>query len=244
MPAETPDLSAYRRAPFVIEQNNATGAVAYWQHGDPHSEADARGTSLAEYAHMLYGLIRQAKARDVLMIGCGGGSVATMLHRAGVTVTVVDIDAKSFEIARLYFHMPDGIACHVADGAEFLKGTKARYDAVVLDAYHRQEVPKHLLSPEFFAAVKARLKRGGVFLINMIAAGDEDRKPAFACWRMTAHWPLARLLDGRGDDNRNVVAMAGAVASFKVPRLMMKPARRARAIAKHLKAMHMRDFRR
>ena len=240
----TPALSVYRRSSLVIEQNNATGAVAYWQHGDPHSEADSKGISLAEYAHMLYGLIRQAKAKSVLMIGCGGGSVATMLHRAGVRVTIVDIDAKSFEIARLYFHLPEATECHVADGAEFLRGHKMRYDAIVLDAFFKNAVPKHLLTLEFFAAVKSRMKRGGIFLINMIAGGDEDRKPAFTCFRMTALWRQVRLLDGHGGDNRNVIAMAGAVARLKVPRLLMKPARRARAIARHLKAMHVRDFRR
>ena len=47
--------------PFVIEQNNATGAVSYWQGGAQQSESDADGVSLAEYNHAMYGLIRQAK---------------------------------------------------------------------------------------------------------------------------------------------------------------------------------------
>jgi 2-polyprenyl-3-methyl-5-hydroxy-6-metoxy-1,4-benzoquinol methylase len=34
------------------------------------------------------------------MIGCGGGTLATMLLSAGVRVTVVDINSLSFSIAR------------------------------------------------------------------------------------------------------------------------------------------------
>ena len=34
------------------------------------------------------------------MIGCGGGTLATMLHRTGVTVTIADIDSWSFRLAR------------------------------------------------------------------------------------------------------------------------------------------------
>src|ERR1700761_7441667 len=91
---------------LVIEQNNATGKVSLWQAGDNHSVADARGVSLADYIHAMYGLIRQAKARRVLLIGGGGGTLATMLHRVGIAVTVVDVDPAAFEIARRYFHMP------------------------------------------------------------------------------------------------------------------------------------------
>ena len=63
-----------RDCPFVIEQNNATGGVSYWQRNDNQSVADKNGISLADYIHAMYGFLRQAKAQRVLMIGCGGGT--------------------------------------------------------------------------------------------------------------------------------------------------------------------------
>src|ERR1700761_459835 len=100
----------------VIVQDNASGRVSYWQQGDNHSASDRNGVSLADYIHAMLGFIVQSKAKHVLMIGCGGGNLATMLDRIGVAVTMVDIDAHSFEIARRYFHLPADVACHVADG--------------------------------------------------------------------------------------------------------------------------------
>jgi spermidine synthase len=74
------------------------------------------------------------QASDVLMIGCGGGSLATMLDRAGVHVTIVDINPSAFRIAHKYFGLPREVDCHVADGRNFLRADRHRYDAIVLDA--------------------------------------------------------------------------------------------------------------
>lgn len=229
----------------VIEQNNATGGISYWEGGDNQSVADANGVSLAEYIHAMFGLLRQAKARDVLMIGCGGGTLATMLHRTGVGVTLVDISAQSFTVARQYFCLPDEIACHVADGHAFLRNGRERYDAIVLDAYSGSQLPQHLLSSAFLALVKRRMKpRGAIFLINLLVADDDDRKPDDIVRKLRKTWRNARLLDADGWDDRNAVAAAGAVAALKPPRLSMRPARGASGIARGLKEFSFRRLRR
>jgi len=101
----------------------------------------------------------QRRPRHVLMIGCAGGTLATMLSRAGVRVTLVDIDPLSFEIARRYFHMPETVNCHAQDGGGFLRRTRDRYDAVILDAFMDAIIPPHLLTERFFQLVKSRLNR-------------------------------------------------------------------------------------
>jgi SAM-dependent methyltransferase len=230
--------------PFVIEQNNATGGVSYWQNADNQSAADRNGVSLADYIHAMYGFLRQAKCRDVLMIGCGGGTLATMLRRAAVAVTIVDTNAASFEIARAYFHMPDDIACHVGDGRDFLRRTKARYDAIVLDAYADTAMPEHFLNTAFFDLVKARLKpRHGIVLANLLVADDDDRTPDRIVRLMGRTWRHTRLLDCDGWENRNAVALAGAVRGLKRPRLLLPPARGARKLAADLKALEFRALR-
>ncbi|MBI3676267.1 MAG: fused MFS/spermidine synthase [Proteobacteria bacterium] len=235
-----PDKHAYKDA-FVIEQHNATGRISYWQRGDNQSVADRYGVSLADYIHAMYGLLRQAKCDDVLMIGCGGGTLATMLHRAGVKVTIVDIDRASFEISRRYFRLPHGIECHVCDGQIFLRRNRARYDAIVLDAYSNQSVPKHFLTNAFFKLAKSRLRaRNAVFLMNLLVADDDDRKPDRIARLMRKAWRNVRLLDAEGWTDRNAIALAGAVRKLKRPRLIMPPARGAKRVATGLKALGFR----
>ncbi len=223
--------------PFVIEQNNATGAVSYWQEGAQQSEADADGVSLAEYNHAMYGLMRQAGAARVLMIGLGGGTLATMLHRAGVEVVAVEIDPAIVELARAYFAMPEGIEIHVGDGAAFLARARRKFDAIVLDAYRGPQMPAHLTTPAFFGRVKARLAPGGIALANLIVADDDDPVTHEIGSRMRAVWRNVRLLDRPGWRPRNAIVMAGRVRDLRRPRLLMKPRRRAKAIAAALKTM-------
>ena len=231
-----PDRRAH--VPFVIEQNNATGAVSYWRGGGHQSEADEDGVSLASYIHTIYGLVRQAKSRRVLMIGCGGGTLATMLDRAGVEVVMVDIDPASFEIARDYFHLPDHIECHVADGAAFLKRERRRFDAIVLDAFSGAQVPQHLLESRFFALLRSRLTaRNGVCVINLIVADTDDPLPHEIGSRLKAVWRNVRLLDRPDWTERNAILMAGCVRTLKRPHLLARPKRRAKQLAVALKAL-------
>jgi hypothetical protein len=161
----------------------------------------------------------------------------------GVHVVIDDIDPPSFEDARQYFHMPDEIECHVADGRAFLRREKRQFDAVVLDAFSKTEVPRHLLSPKFFALVKGRMtSRGSIFLINIIVEDDDDPLPFRVVENMRHVWREARLLDHEEWEDRNAIALAGAVGHLKRPRLMMTPARRAKYIANSLSTMRFRDM--
>ena len=65
--------------------------VAYWQDERHQSEADHRGISLAAYIHAIHGFLLQARSKRVLMIGCGGGTLATMLRAGGIKATIVEI---------------------------------------------------------------------------------------------------------------------------------------------------------
>jgi spermidine synthase len=188
--------------------------------------------------------LRQAKARNVLMIGCGGGTLATMLHRAGVKVTIVDISAASFDIARRYFHLSDEIERHIADGSRFLRRSPARYDAIVLDAYSGSTMPKQFLGTAFFNLAKRRMKpRGAIFLMNLLVADDDDRSPDRIVRRMRKTWRQARLLDADGWDDRNAVAVAGAVGKLTRPKLLLPPARGAAKIARGMKEFSFRRLR-
>ena len=232
-----------RRREIVIQQDNASGGIAYWQETGNQSVADRNGVSLADYIHALYGFLRQAQSRHVLMIGCGGGTLATMLRRVGVRVTLVDIDPASFAVARRFFHMPAAVECHAGDGVAFLRRNPARYDAIVLDAFADEKIPRQFLKLSFFKLAKARLKRGGLFLVNIVVADDDDPTSDRIARAMQTAWRQVRLLDTDGFENRNAIALAGAVRDLKPPRLLMRPRQRARQLAASLRKLGFRALR-
>jgi len=236
-----------RRSPapgHVIVQDNRTGKVSYWQKEYHQSAADGRGVSTADYIHAMYFFLRQVKAKDVLMIGCGGGTLATMLHRSGVKVTVVDLHKLSFDIARDYFHMPREIPCHVADGIAYLKKHRARHDALVLDAFGEGGMPAKFMRPEFFKLAKSRLKpRNALFLMNVIVADDDDPTPDNLVRTLCRLWDKVRLLDTDGWVDRNAVIAAGAVTKLTKPRIVMAPKPGAAKMRRQLAILNWRATR-
>lgn len=196
----------------------------YVQGGCFQTETDRDGISLSPYVHAIHGLLAQAGARDVLMIGCGGGSLGTMLARADVQVTIVDKNPASFEIARDYFRLPRSIDCHVADGEEFLLATEHCYDAIVLDAYDGDSIPPHLRTLEFFRLVRSRLDRSrGCLFANVHALHDLDRAPDRYATAARSAWNDVRLLDTQGVIGRNTLILAGNVKNLRQPALLMPP---------------------
>ena len=202
----------------------APGKVSYWQGEFHQSAADAHGVSTADYIHAMYFFLVQARARDVLMIGCGGGTLATMLARSQVAVTVVDLHKLSFDIARKYFHLPEPVICHVGDGIQYLRANRRRYDAIILDAFGEAGMPAAFLEPAFFKLARSRLKpRVSLFLMNVIVDDDDDRTPDILVRAMHSHWGRVRLLDTDGWVDRNAVIAAGAVTNLKKPKMLMPP---------------------
>jgi spermidine synthase len=229
---------------LVVEYSNASGTVSFWEKDDNHSVADKNGVSTADYIHAMYAFLRQAKSRHVLMIGCGGGTLATMLRRVGVKVTITDIDGRNYDIAQTYFHMPHDVECHVADGEAFLKADKRRFDAIVLDAYADNDIPRHFKKRRFFNLMKRRLKpRGGIVLVNLILCSLTDKSGDRFMRAMNRSFSTVRLLDAEDFESRNAIGLAGAVKNLKRPRLMMRPKCCAQSLARALKLMDFRPIR-
>src|SRR5665647_464906 len=113
------------------------GKIEIWENEQTHerfyveghifqSQSSTTGESCFPYVITMEAFLSDAK--NVLLLGCGGGNLATMLAHAGKTVTVVDHDAVSFDIAKRFFGMPKDIACHVADFKDYLAAETRRFD--------------------------------------------------------------------------------------------------------------------
>jgi predicted O-methyltransferase YrrM len=230
---------ASRIGPIRLRRDARTGALRYEQRGGNQSAVDANGVSLETYAHALFGLCVQCAPQRILMIGCAGGTLATMLSRAGVRVTVVDIDPAAITLARKHFGMPKSVRAHVSDGLRFMQTTRARFDVVIVDAFIGEKIPPQFMGDDFALAALRVLAKLGVVVVNVCLDGRADRTADRLAQRLKAHNLPTRLLDEPGPQ-RNAVVLAGAVRDLKRPRVLMPPTHRHAYIKRALKAMRFR----
>jgi spermidine synthase len=244
MPMITLNKTCSESGEIAILQNRAKGSHIYWQEDWPQSEADCNGVSLATYVHAIFGLLAQTSAHEALMIGCGGGTLGTMLARAGRSVTIVDLNPQSIALARQYFSLPQQIPCHVVDGAAFLRRSPATFDAIIIDAFIEERVPPHLCSIDFFQQLRERLAPAGCVLMNVFLQHVSDLSADVIAGRMAhAGFPV-RVLMSPSLVEHNAIVMGGAVSQLHVPTLQMKPEIRAEEIADELREMSFRGGRR
>ena len=216
-----------------------SGALVYRQRGGNQTTVDAHGVSLDTYIHVLHGLVSQTPARRILMIGCGGGTLATMLARAGRRVTIVDVDPVAFKLARDHFGLARNVACRVADGLAFLQTSRARFDAIVVDAFIGEDIPAQFLGAEFSRAARRCLRPNGVLFVKVCLGRGERTADELALMLLRDRWS-ARLLDRHRSSERNAIVMAGAVRGLRVPKLTIVPGVEAARLKAEMAAMGFR----
>ncbi len=113
--------------------------------------------------------------KHVLFIGGGVYSMPKALHEKEPesVIDVVDIEPDVKPIAQTYFGLPDSpqIITHIADGRRFVVDSTTTYDVIFSDVYYTlYSIPAHFTTKEFFAAAKAKLSPGGIFLANIIGS--------------------------------------------------------------------------
>lgn len=111
------------------------------------------------------------KPRKILVIGIGGGSTIKHFHRnlQHAQVVGVDLDPEVISLSRRYFDVPEDPRLHLlaGDGRQFLEGTRATYDLILLDTYSDMEFPRRLTTLEFLRQARSRLSAQGVVVANL-----------------------------------------------------------------------------
>jgi spermidine synthase len=95
---------------------------------------------------------------------------------APLEITGVELDPAVTAITAAHFPPPTKPYTIIhADSRVFLRGTDARYDVIVADAYTSQlTIPPHLVSREFFELVRSRLTPDGVLVANINAPSRDS----------------------------------------------------------------------
>ena len=108
-----------------------TGPAIYFEEGVRQSQATPDGESVFTYVKLMDELL--SRSANILVLGCGGGNLATRLARLGKTLTIVDNNPISFVIAHKFFGLPDDLACMVSDFRKFIYQDDALYDGIAID---------------------------------------------------------------------------------------------------------------
>ena len=127
-----------------------------------------------EYTQSLMaGLSFNSTPRNILIIGLGGGSLPTALHKLlpDSEIISVEIDPSVVKLAKKYFNYQenDKLKTEIKDGRVFVKRAikkNKNFDWIILDAFNGDYIPEHLLTVEFLTEIKTLLSDGGLLTAN------------------------------------------------------------------------------
>jgi hypothetical protein len=197
---------------IAVAENLATGARHYEEGGVSQSCVLPGGETGVAYIRIMAALL--AGGAGTLLLGCGGGALATMLHRRGASVTVVDVNPISFQVARALFWMPGGIACITADMRAFIAAQRRRFDAIGIDVGGPRFSYRDVLGIDTVARVRRALRGGGRIGVNISCETPGDPIPGCIARRFRKQglevWVF--MESASGCKERNAVILASARA--------------------------------
>lgn len=112
-----------------------------------------------------------------LLIGFGGGSIASELQKMNLTLDIIDIDKRMFDVAEKFFYF-DKNKVHFdnQDARYFLNRNKVKYDLVVFDVLNGESQPNNVFTKESFNCLKNSLKPDGIVIIEFQEVENEKSK--------------------------------------------------------------------
>jgi predicted membrane-bound spermidine synthase len=119
---------------------------------------------------------------DVLIIGLAGGTVSNLITHllspllSDFAVTGIEIDSQVIDVADRYLGLDRSrLQTIAADGRIWLRGSDAKFDLIILDAYRQPSIPSHLATAEFFEDVSGHLGPDGLAVLNVFAPATQSR---------------------------------------------------------------------
>jgi predicted membrane-bound spermidine synthase len=112
------------------------------------------------------------EARELLVVGLGGGSVLESVPSSVGSIDVIELEPEVLNAnqrmaaERAIDPLTDArVRVHIGDARGVLQLTRKRYDAIISQPSHPWTAgASHLYTREFFAMVRSRLKSDGVFV--------------------------------------------------------------------------------
>lgn len=176
---------------------------------------------------------RARPPREIAILGNAAGTTARAYGHffPATTIDAVEIDGELTDIGRRYFDLrAPHLRTHTADARPFLRRTRERYDAIVVDAYRQPYIPFYLATKEFFALARDRLRPGGVLIINVGHPEQSSRLERVLSATMASVFPTV-LRDPSQPTNTMLVATAGSLSAAHLARNALELPAQLRPIA-------------
>jgi spermidine synthase len=192
-----------RNGEIEIVECPESGTRIYFEQGVRQSQATPDGESIFTYVRMMNELL--SRSANILILGCGGGNLATRLTRLGKKLTMVDNNPISFVIAHKFFALPDDLACVVSDFRKFVFADEARYDGIAIDIGGPGFRFNEEFDVETCEAIRARLAPGGRIVMNVTVPNDVDPTADRIAARLAGDTLRAWVIDEQGIEDRNAI---------------------------------------
>lgn len=118
-----------------------------------------------------------SKFQNVLILGLGGGSAARLVRKnwPESKITGVEIDSIMVDMGMKYLGLSEAkVDIKIQDGIEFCNSEiakNAKYDLILIDVYHGDEVPFDFNTPEFVSKVFELSSDTGTAIFNRLYDG-------------------------------------------------------------------------
>lgn len=125
--------------------------------------------------------IQHREIKSVLILGFGGGSIASILQNEyGKNVEIVGIekDEVVIELAKKYFSVEKykNLSLYCADAYDFVLTTlHAPFDLIVVDTFIDWMVPEKFQEERYLSALNKCLSANGILFYNFIIRDDKSR---------------------------------------------------------------------
>jgi len=124
--------------------------------------------------------VKDRNIRNVLILGFGSGSVASILkeeYGKDVAITGVEKDAAIIGLAKKYFSIDKyDLTLHCADAYDFVQeASLPSFDLIVVDVFVNISVPEKFQDERFISSLNKLLPPDGILFYNFIARDEKTR---------------------------------------------------------------------
>jgi spermidine synthase len=161
---------------------------------------------------------RSAPPARVAILGDAAGTVARAYghYFPSTRVDAVEIDGELTAIGKRFFALRGPhLHLYTADARPWLAASRARYDAIFLDAYRQPYIPFYLVTREFFRSIRDHLAGGGMVIVNVGHIPDSDALEKVVSATVHAAFPVV-VRDVVSGSNSLVVASSSPLSPARL----------------------------
>jgi predicted membrane-bound spermidine synthase len=144
-----------------------------------------------KYIHRTSRIASLKRNKNALILGLGGGSMASELNKLNIKADLVDIDKRMFELSKDYFFYKDSNATFYDDDARhFINKCHKKYDLIIVDLASGENQPNNIFTVEGLTKIGNLLHDDGLVIINFQEKVNSNK--------ISAHHSICNTILGLG----------------------------------------------